>query len=64
MTLIPTVRAKARQLANARRRASACEKELGEAVRRALAAGDRAADIAEAAGISRQRVYQIRDGKR
>jgi hypothetical protein len=40
------------------------EEELAEEIRAALAEGQSAAAIAEAAGISRQRVYQIRDGKR
>jgi hypothetical protein len=35
-----------------------------DAIRRALTAGQRVVDIAEAAGISRERVYQIRDGRR
>lgn len=35
-----------------------------EAIRQAVTAGLRATDIARAAGISRERVYQIRDGRR
>lgn len=35
-----------------------------EAIRAAVAAGERVVEIAEAAGISRDRVYQIRDGRR
>jgi len=34
------------------------------AIRNALADGQRVVDVAEAAGISRERVYQIRDGRR
>lgn len=34
------------------------------AIRSALHAGQRVVDVAEAAGISRERVYQIRDGRR
>lgn len=33
-------------------------------IRKALAAGQRVADVADAAGVSRQRIYQIRDGVR
>ena len=35
--------------------------ELHDAVRAALAAGESGTEIAKAAGISRARVYQIRD---
>lgn len=35
-----------------------------EAIRAAVADGQRVVDVAEAAGISRERVYQIRDGRR
>ncbi len=59
-----TVSAKARQLAAARRRVEACEEELAVAIRGALAEGTAAAAVAAAAGISRARVYQIRDGRR
>lgn len=62
--MITTVAAKARQLATARSRAEACEQELHDTIRRTLAEGARAVDVAKAAGISRARVYQIRDGKR
>lgn len=62
--MLPTVAAKARQLATARGRVSACEKELAAAICAALADGQRVVDVAEAAGISRERVYQIRDGRR
>lgn len=34
------------------------------AIRAALADGQRVVDIAETAGVSRERVYQIRDGRR
>lgn len=34
-----------------------------EAIRAALADGQRVVDVAEVAGISRERVYQIRDGR-
>lgn len=43
---------------------SEAEAFLQLAIRQALAGGHRAADIAEAAGMSRARVYQIRDGRR
>lgn len=34
------------------------------AIRGAVAAGQRVVDVAAAAGVSRERVYQIRDGRR
>jgi hypothetical protein len=40
------------------------EDRLAGEVRAALRAGVSAADVADAAGISRARVYQIRDGRR
>lgn len=54
----------ARTLANARERVDLMEGLLRSAILRALHDGQRVADIAEAAGISRARVYQIRDGRR
>lgn len=35
-----------------------------EAIQIAIAAGERVVDIAAAAGVTRDRVYQIRDGRR
>lgn len=64
MTLSSDVAAAARNLAKARERASVAEEKMAETIRAALSEGWSAAVIAEAAGISRQRVYQIRDGKR
>lgn len=58
------VRRKTVKLADARAKAQQAEGEWQETIRVALSQGVPAADIAEAAGISRQRVYQIRDGKR
>jgi hypothetical protein len=43
--------------------AADADREWRAAVRTALA-GQRVVDVAEAAGISRERVYQIRDGRR
>lgn len=40
------------------------EAEWLASIRAAVAAGQRVVDIAEAAGISRERVYQIRHGRR
>lgn len=54
----------ARMVREARRDASEAEEFLHDAIRQALAGGHRAVDIAEAASISRARVYQIRDGRR
>lgn len=59
-----TVRTAARNLAKARQRAADAEENLGEKIREAVSEGHAAAAIAVAAGISRARVYQIRDGRR
>lgn len=64
MTLSSDVSAAARNLAIARARVICREEELADLIRAALSEGWSAAVIAEAAGITRQRVYQIRDGKR
>lgn len=40
------------------------ERDWRKAITDALAAGESATVVAEAAGISRARVYQLRDGKR
>lgn len=48
----------------ARTKEAVAEREWRESIRQALVEGERAADIAEAAGISKARVYQIRDGRR
>lgn len=40
------------------------EAEWRASIRAALSDGQRVVDIAEAAGISRERVYQLRDGRR
>lgn len=54
----------ARMVRDARYDLSEAESFLRLAIRQALAGGHRAVDIAEAAGMSRARVYQIRDDKR
>lgn len=54
----------ARNLAIARGRVARREEELAEVIRAALSEGWSASVIAEAAGLTRQRVYQIRDGRR
>jgi hypothetical protein len=64
MTDLNKVRSAVRILAKARARTAEAEDFLADAIRGALANGVRAADIAATAGITRQRVYQIRDGKR
>lgn len=45
-------------------RISAAEKDRDDAIRRAVAAGHQVTAIANAAGLSRARIYQIRDGRR
>lgn len=64
MTTLGSVRTAARNLERARQRAADAEAKLGESIRGAVADGHAAAAIAAAAGISRARVYQIRDGRR
>lgn len=58
------VRSLAGQLEIERVGARIAEAGLASAIRNALEAGNPVGLIADAAGISRQRVYQIRDGKR
>jgi hypothetical protein len=62
--VIQDVQRAARSLAKARERVTYHEVLLAEEIRAALAAGARVADIAASAGVSRSRVYQIRDGRR
>jgi hypothetical protein len=64
VTLSSDVATAAQNLAKARGRAAEREEKLAEVIRAALAEGWSASVIAEAAGLSRARVYQIRDGKR
>lgn len=52
------------RLADAREDVKAAEADLQRAVRDALADGVKAPRIAEVLGVSRARVYQLRDGKR
>ncbi|HET6914885.1 MAG TPA: hypothetical protein VFH56_02230 [Acidimicrobiales bacterium] len=52
------------ELARLRNDVALAEQDWRAAIRAALADGQRVVDIAEAAGISRERVYQIRDGRR
>jgi len=51
-------------LAKRRRMVASAEETLATAIRAALSAGVRATEVAQLAGISRARVYQIRDGRR
>lgn len=51
-------------LTEARERVAAAEDELTQAVRVALLVGASAVDLAEVLGVTRSRVYQIRDGRR
>jgi hypothetical protein len=50
--------------ASVERDAEDADRAWREAIRTAIIAGFRVVAIAEAAGISRDRVYQIRDGRR
>lgn len=54
----------ARMVREARQDVSEAEEFLQDAIRQALAGGHRAVAVAEAAGVSKARVYQIRDGRR
>lgn len=58
------VEAAALKVDGARERLSDAERELRDAVVAALAEGTRATDVADVLGVSRARVYQIRDGRR
>lgn len=58
------VRAATEHLMTSRATAEDADRAWRASIRAALADGQRAVDIAEAAGISRERVYQIRDGRR
>jgi len=44
--------------------ADAARAAQAEAIRRALAAGARVVDVVHVTGLSRERVYQVRDGRR
>jgi len=54
----------AADLAEQRRKTAEAESMLAASIRDALEIGIPAAEVAELAGVSRARVYQIRDGKR
>lgn len=54
----------AERLAAARTELEAAEVALSSAVREALERGERAAAIADQLGLTRARVYQLRDGRR
>lgn len=64
MTTIADVKRAAGTLDRRRAAVEEAEAVLQRRVRDALAAGERAVDIAEALGVSRARVYQLRDGTR
>jgi DNA-binding phage protein len=68
MTVTETTRAALGQATDARavavREADARDAEWREAIRAALAADVGATEVARLAGISRERVYQIKDGRR
>jgi len=54
----------AQQLEQRRLHAAHAEQWFRSTVQEALAAGETVANVADVAGISRERVYQIRDGRR
>ena len=58
------VQTSAKYLQDCRDRTRIAEDELAQDIRTALAEGVPATELAKAAGISRARVYQIRDGRR
>ncbi|WP_037164997.1 hypothetical protein [Rhodococcoides fascians] len=62
--LLARIRTAAGQRAEARAIAAAAEEHRDQLVREALAAGITAADVAAAAGLSKPRMYQIRDRRR
>jgi hypothetical protein len=63
--LTPTnVRRATRKLAEAREKVDAAEQAWRSCIRVAISQGCPAVEVAAAAGISRERVYQIRDGRR
>lgn len=51
-------------LTKLREATEAAEREWRKAIRRALAAGVPVADLADTAGVTRARIYQIRDDRR
>ncbi|MCW2901905.1 MAG: hypothetical protein JWO67_4170 [Streptosporangiaceae bacterium] len=62
--LLADVRATTERLAALRQEIDKADSAWREAIRTAVADGGRVIDVAAAAGISRERVYQIRDGRR
>lgn len=63
MDTLAEVRQAAADVAEARQAAERARERLAEAVRAALAE-HKAPQVAEVAGLSAERVYQIRDGRR
>ena len=61
---LETVRAARRAYEVSRARATQLEHARDDAIRGALDAGYPVADVADAAGVSKPRVYQIRDRRR
>lgn len=61
---IEVATSRAKRLQEAREAVARKEDDVAEAVRAALAEGATASDVAKAVGLSRARVYQIRDGRR
>lgn len=60
----PTPLEAVRQATAAKEAALTADRDWREAIKAAIAAGERVAEIAAAAGVSAARVYQIRDGVR
>jgi diketogulonate reductase-like aldo/keto reductase len=53
-----------RQATEEKKAAETADQRWRDAIRAAITAGVRVVDIAEAAGVTRDRVYQIRDDRR
>ena len=64
MTPLENIQSNRLKHRNITRRLAYIDQELQELVRAAFAAGHTGPQIAAAAGLSRERVYQIRDGRR
>ncbi len=64
MDKMTEIRANRRKHRNIADRLAHIDGELAELIRQAFAAGHTGPEIATAASLSRERVYQIRDGRR
>lgn len=64
MSTADEIRANRAKRRKAVERVEKIDAELAELVRKALAEGIGPTEIARVAGLSRERIYQIRDGRR